>query len=43
MARPKENVLAKLKEQMQFLRTSLCTFYEGQFAESVRIATIIKL
>jgi hypothetical protein len=43
MARPKENVLAKLKEQMQFLRSSLCTFYEGNFAESVRIATIIRI
>ncbi len=43
MARPKENVLAKLKEQMQFLRTSLCAFYEGEFAESVRIATIIRV
>ncbi len=43
MPRPKENVLAKLKEQMQFLRTSLRTFYEGEFAESVRIATIIRV
>jgi hypothetical protein len=44
MARPKENVLAKLKEQIQFLRNSLHTFYDdGQFAESVRIATIIRV
>ncbi len=42
MARPKENVLARLKEQMGFLRTSLCAFYDGNFAESVRIATIIR-
>ncbi len=27
---------------MGFLRTSLCAFYEGNFAESVRIATIIR-
>src|SRR5260370_7072094 len=43
MPQPKENVLAKLKEQMQFLRTSLRPFYEGEFAESVRIATIIRV
>jgi len=43
MPRPKENVLARLKEQMQFLRTSLGAFYEGDFAESVRIATIIRV
>lgn len=43
MARPRENILAKLKEQMEFLRTSLCTFYDGKFAESVRIATIIRV
>lgn len=44
MARPKENVLTKLKEQMHFLRTSLTVFYDrGDFAESVRIATIIRV
>jgi hypothetical protein len=43
MARPKEKVLDKLGEQMNFLRTSLRAFYEGQFAESVRIATIIRV
>lgn len=43
MVRPKEKVLAKLKEQMQFLRNSLGKFYEGEFAESVRIATIIRV
>src|SRR5579859_8082107 len=43
MARPKENVLAKLREQMEFLRTSLRAFYAGGFAESVRIATIIRV
>ena len=43
MARDKENILARLKEQMEFLRTSLLAFYEGNFAESVRIATIIRV
>jgi hypothetical protein len=43
MARPKENALARLKEQMDFLRTSLRAFYDGNFAESVRIATIIRV
>ena len=43
MPRPKENILAKLKEQMDFLRTSLRAFYDGNFAESVRIATIIRV
>ena len=43
MARSREKVLAKLKEQMQFLRNSLRTFYDGEFAESVRIATIIRV
>jgi hypothetical protein len=43
MPRPKEKVLIKLGEQMQFLRTSLRAFYEGDFAESVRIATIIRV
>jgi len=41
--RPKENVLAKLREQMEFLRTSLRAFYAGDFAESVRIATVIRV
>src|ERR1700688_3481916 len=43
MARPKQKVLDKLREQMEFLRTSLLAFYAGQFAESVRIATIIRV
>src|SRR5215469_17269074 len=43
MARAKASILEKLKEQMGFLRTSLRTFYEGEFAESVRIATTIRL
>src|SRR5258708_991953 len=43
MARPKEKVLAMLKEQMDLLRTSLRAFYEGQFAESLRIATTIRV
>jgi hypothetical protein len=43
MPRPKENILARLKEQMNFLRTSLRSFYEGNFAESLRVATIIRI
>src|SRR5258707_6741695 len=43
MARPKENILAKLKEQMDFLRNSVRAFYDGQFAESERIATAIRV
>lgn len=43
MARPKEQVLLKLKEQMDLLRTSVRAFYEGQFAESLRIATSIRI
>jgi hypothetical protein len=38
-----ENVLARLKEQMGFLHTSLRAFYAGNFAESVRIATVIRV
>lgn len=43
MPRPKEKVLEKLREQVDFLRTSLRAFYEGQFAESLRIATAIRV
>ncbi len=43
MARPKEKVLEKLREQTDFLQTSLRGFYEGQFAESLRIATTIRI
>ena len=43
MVRPKENVLAKLREQMEFLRSSLRGFYAGEFSESVRIATIVRV
>lgn len=43
MARPKEQVLAMLKEQMALLRTSLDGFYAGNFAESLRIATTIRI
>ena len=43
MARRKENVLARLREQMEFLRTSLSGFYGGNFAESVRIAACIRV
>jgi hypothetical protein len=43
MARSKENILARLKEQMEFLRASLRAFYAGNFAESTRIATILRV
>ena len=43
MARAKANILEKLREQMGFLRTSVRAFYEGDFAESVRIATTIRV
>ena len=43
MPRPKDKILDKLREQMDFLRNSLRAFYEGQFAESVRIATILRV
>jgi hypothetical protein len=37
-----ENVAARLEQQMEFLRTSLCGFYAGDFAESARIATVLR-
>jgi hypothetical protein len=43
MVRTKADILAKLKEQMGFLRTSVHSFYEGNFAESIRIATSIRV
>ncbi len=43
MARSKENILARLKEQIEFLRASLRAFYAGNFAESTRIATILRV
>lgn len=43
MARAKANILEKLREQKGFLHTSLRAFYDGDFAESVRIATIIRV
>ncbi len=43
VVRRTENVLARLKEQMEFLRTSLRAFYAGDFAEGVRIATVIRV
>ena len=43
MARAKANILEKLREQMGFLRSSLRAFYEGRFAESLRIATTIRV
>jgi len=35
MMRRAENAVARLKEQMEFLRTSLRVFYAGDFAGSV--------
>lgn len=43
MTRAKAKILEKLREQMGFLRTSLRAFYEGNFAESVRIATTLRV
>lgn len=43
MERVKEELLVKLREQMRFLRASLEAFYKGDFAESVRVATILRL
>lgn len=43
MARRTDSVLTKLKEQMKFLNTSLSAFYAGDLAESVRIATTIRV
>jgi hypothetical protein len=43
MARPKEKLQTLLREQMGLLRASLHSFYEGTFAESVRIATILRV
>jgi len=43
MIRTKADILAKVKEQMDFLRASLRSFYEGNFAESIRIATSIRV
>lgn len=43
MARAKADILAKLREQMGFLHSSVRAFYEGNFAESVRIATTIRV
>jgi hypothetical protein len=38
-----ENVLARLREQLRFVRTSCYAFYAGDFAEAVRIATTIRV
>jgi hypothetical protein len=43
MPRSKENILEKLKEQSRFLGSSLRAFYAGDFAESARIAAIIRV
>ena len=43
MATAKADILAKLREQMFFLRSSVRASYEGNFAESVRIATTIRV
>jgi hypothetical protein len=41
--RTKEEVQARLREQMGFLNTSLRLFYAGEFAESVRIAVALRV
>jgi hypothetical protein len=43
MARPKEQLLLKLREQMDLLHTSVTAFYNGHFAEALRIATSIRV
>ncbi|MGH9711889.1 MAG: hypothetical protein ACRD5M_01140 [Candidatus Acidiferrales bacterium] len=43
MARSKEQLEVMLREQMGLLRTSLDSFYAGNFAESLRIATAIRV
>ncbi|HEV2223863.1 MAG TPA: hypothetical protein VGR84_12755 [Candidatus Acidoferrales bacterium] len=42
MKRSRENIEARLREQSDFLRRSAVAFYEGNFAESVRIAGTIR-
>ena len=41
--RSKEDFLARLREQAEFLLTSARGFYAGSFAESVRIATTLRV
>lgn len=43
MARDKDKLLTILREQMGLLRTSVHSFYQGNFGESVRIATTIRV
>ena len=43
MARSKEELLAKLREQLELLHSSVSAFYDGQFAEALRIATSIRV
>lgn len=43
MVRRKDELLDKLREQMGLLRASLDSFYQGNFAEGLRIATIIRV
>lgn len=43
MARSKEQLLSKLKEQMSLLQASVHAFYQGSFVESLRIATSIRV
>lgn len=43
MARRKNKLLSMLGEQRDHLRTSLDAFYNGNFAESLRIATTIRV
>jgi hypothetical protein len=43
MSQPKEQLLLKLREQMELLHTSVIAFYNGRFAEALRIATSIRV
>lgn len=43
MARSREALLEILREQMALLRTSVDSFYQGNFAESLHIATRIRV
>jgi hypothetical protein len=43
MARPKEQLLVKLREQMELLHSSVTAFYSGHFAQALRIATSIRV
>lgn len=43
MGRNRDQLLEKLQEQMCHLRTSIAAFYQGQFSESLRVATTLRI